>query len=175
VTRSTLIPLLLSVSVAGAAVDAHLDVPFFRQEKKGCGAASVAMVLHYWQQQHPRLVVQSDDLKTVHEQLYSTDVGGILLSDMRRYFEEVGFHAFALRAIWAELEEHLAKKRPLIVGLKKGDDRGANLHYTVVVGLEEKRVWINDPARRKRKALKRSTFEKRWDSADRWMLLAVPR
>ena len=174
-TRGILIPLFLSLGMAGAAVEVQLDVPFLRQKKKGCGAASVAMVLHYWERQYPGLVFQSDDLETVHEQLYSTDVGGILLSDMRRYFEEAGFHAFTLRATWAEFEEHLSKKRPLIVGLKKGKSPRATLHYAVVVGFEDKRVWINDPARRKRKALKRSTFEKRWNSADRWMLLAVPR
>ena len=87
-TRGILIPLFLSLGMAGAAVEVQLDVPFLRQKKKGCGAASVAMVLHYWERQYPGLVFQSDDLDTVHEQLYSTDVGGILLSDMRRYFEE---------------------------------------------------------------------------------------
>ena len=174
-TRCILIPLVVGLGMAGVAPEVQLDVPFLRQKKNGCGAASVAMVLHYWERQYPGLVLQSDDLATVHEQLYSTDAGGILLSDMRRYFEAAGFHAFTLRATWAEFEEHLSKKRPLIVGLKKGKNPIANLHYAVVVGFGGKRVWINDPARRKRKALKRSTFEKKWKSADRWMLLAVPR
>lgn len=172
--RFIFIPLVLSLGLAAVAAEVQLDVPFLRQKKKGCGAASVAMVLHYWDRQYPALGVPVDDLTTVHERLYSTDVGGTLLSDMRRYFEEAGFHAFTLRATWAELEEHLSKKRPLIVGLKKGSGSRATLHYAVVVGLEGKRVWLNDPARRGRKALKRSTFEKRWESADHWMLLAVP-
>ena len=28
-----------------------LDVPFVKQEKDGCGAASIAMVMQYWQAQ----------------------------------------------------------------------------------------------------------------------------
>ena len=174
-TRFIFIPLVLSLGLAGVAAEVQLEVPFLRQKKKGCGAASVAMVLHYWERQYPALVVQADDLAKVHKRLYSTDVGGTLLSDMRLYFKAAGFHAFTLRATWEELEEHLSKKRPLIVALKKGRGSRVTLHYAVVVGWEGNRVWLNDPARRKRKALKRSTFEKRWDSADRWVLLAVPR
>ena len=32
-----------------------LDVPFVRQEKNGCGAASIAMVMQYWQRQQGKL------------------------------------------------------------------------------------------------------------------------
>ena len=28
-----------------------LDVPFVKQEKNGCGAASIAMVMQFWQRQ----------------------------------------------------------------------------------------------------------------------------
>ena len=31
-----------------------LDVPFVKQEKNGCGAASVAMVMQFWQRQQGR-------------------------------------------------------------------------------------------------------------------------
>lgn len=156
-----------------AAGGVQLDVPFFRQEKKGCGAASVAMVVHYWEKQHPGLELQSEHPRKVHEQLYATEVGGIRLSDMKRYLHERGFHAFTLRASWADIEAHLFKRRPVIACLKKGGR--SPLHYAVVVGFESERVWINDPAKRKRKALKRSSFEKRWAAADHWVLLAVPR
>ena len=124
---------------------------------------------------NPGLVLQSDDLATVHEQLYSTDAGCIPLVRHEALLRSSRLSCFHSAATWAEFEEHLSKKRPLIVGLKKGKNPRANLHYAVVVGFGGKRVWINDPARRKRKALKRSTFEKKWKSADRWMLLAVPR
>lgn len=172
-TLGTLIPLVFAVGIVAAATDVRLDVPFFRQEKKGCGSASVAMVVHYWGRQYFGLGLQSEDPKEVHEQLYSSEVGGIRLSDMKRYLQERGFHAFTLRASWEDLEDHLSKRRPVIACLKNGPR--AALHYAVVVGFEGKRVWINDPARRKRKSLKRSSFDKRWAAADRWVLLAVPR
>jgi len=31
-----------------------LDIPFVKQEKDGCGAASIAMVMQYWQLQQRR-------------------------------------------------------------------------------------------------------------------------
>lgn len=170
-TRSALIVLAFTVSFVGAA-EVRLEVPFVRQEKNGCGAASVAMVAHYWARQYPSLELTSAHPAEVYEELYSTDVGGIRLSDMKRYLQDRGFHAFTLRASWADLDNHLSKQRPLIVCLKKGPK--AAMHYAVVVGMEGNRVWLNDPSRRNARAIKRSKFEKRWSSADRWLLLTVP-
>lgn len=157
----------------GLAADVRLDVPRVRQKKDGCGAASVAMVVHYWKNQHPALGLVVEDLEKIHDQLYSPEVQGIPLADMTRYLQERGFHAFTMRASWQDLEDHLSKGRPVIAGLRKNPK--ANLHYVVVVGLEGARVLVNDPARRRQSAMKRPAFEKNWNLAERWMLLAVPR
>ena len=55
-TRCILIPLVVGLGMAGVAPEVQLDVPFLRQKKNGCGAASVAMVLHYWERQYPDLL-----------------------------------------------------------------------------------------------------------------------
>ena len=153
-----------------AAADTRLDVPFFRQEKNGCGAASVAMVLDYWTAQHPSLQLPRP---RVYDRLRVTDTQGVALADLRQYFVELGFHAYTLRANWADFEDHLSKGRPVIACVKTGSNDV--LHYVVVVGLDSKRVWINDPARRKTQSLDRAKFDKQWLPADRWILLAVPR
>ena len=157
---------------AGTAGEERLDVPLLRQQKNGCGAASVAMIVRYWASQQPRLQIQAVEPEEVHRQLFSQERGGVPLAALKGYLQQKGFHAFTLQASWNDLEDHLSKRRPLIACLKKGP-RSA-MHYAVVVGIEGKRVWVNDPSRRSARAMKRSKFEKRWSSADRWLLLAVP-
>ena len=94
--------------------------------------------------------------------------------------QEIPFQRqLAVPVLYREIEVGLHKLDLFVFGEivveLKAIRRLENIHYVVVVGFEDKRVWINDPARRKRKALKRSTFEKRWNSADRWMLLDRPK
>lgn len=168
-----LIPIVLAAGLARTASDIRLDVPLFRQQRNGCGAASVAMVVHYWSRQLPELGLGGAQPTEVYEQLYSAEIGGIPMAAMKRYLQERGFHAFTVQASWEDLEDHLWKRRPVIVCLRKSPR--AAMHYAVVVGLEGSRVWLNDPLRRKASAVKRSKFEKRWTAADRWLLLAVPR
>ena len=170
--RSALIAVFLAAGSVGTA-DVRLEVPFVRQEKRGCGAASAAMVAQYWSRQYPALGITNADPREACRELHSPETGGIRLSNMRRYLDDRGFHAFTLRASWADLHYHLSRQRPLIVCLKKRSQ--AEMHYVVVVGIGATRVWLNDPAHRKPNALDRSPFEQRWQTADRWVLLAVPR
>jgi predicted double-glycine peptidase len=151
--------MLLSAATGGI----WLDVPYVRQEKNGCGAASIAMVMQYW------IGKDAPDPHTIRKLLYSPRAEGIFASDMERYFREKGFQVFAFRGEWADLEQHIGKGRPLIVCLKQG----APLHYVVVAGVDGSFVLLNDPARRKLLKLDRAGFERDWK--DRWTLLAVPR
>src|SRR5216684_880984 len=42
-----------------------LDVPFVKQEKDGCGAASIAMVMQYWQAQQGQPANDSSDASQI--------------------------------------------------------------------------------------------------------------
>jgi predicted double-glycine peptidase len=150
---------------ASAAVPYRpLPVPFFPQQKDGCGAASVAMVMHYWgHRQAP---------ERVYRDLYDAERRGIPLAGMKRYLEDAGFRAFTVRGEWADIQEQLGKGRPLIVGLKK--NRLKPMHFAVVIGAEAERVWLNDPTRKKAIGVKRTEFQQHWERADRWMLLSTP-
>jgi ABC-type bacteriocin/lantibiotic exporter with double-glycine peptidase domain len=148
-----------------------LDVPFERQEKNGCGAASIAMVMKYWQrQQGPPTAASAEEIQRV---LYSRQVRGIRASDLERYLRQHRFRTFAIRGEWNDLQQHLGKGRPLIVALNSG--RGA-LHYVVVTGLDRQQeiVLKHDPAERKLLKQRRSDFEREWKAAGNWTLLAVP-
>jgi predicted double-glycine peptidase len=149
-----------------------LDIPFVMQKKDGCGAASVAMVMEYWQAQQGGSVPAN--AAQIERDLPPDGSHGIYASDMQRYFEKKGYATFAFRGEWSDLEEHLQKGRPLIVALKPGSM--GSLHYVVVAGFDQERqlVLVNDPAQRKLLKEDRSRFEQGWKGAGRWTLLALP-
>jgi ABC-type bacteriocin/lantibiotic exporter with double-glycine peptidase domain len=175
-------PFLLGLYLGGAVSAGQqsgvwLDVPFVRQEKNGCGAASIAMVMQYWRHQRgqpdQREKRPGDDPEAIQRALYSPSAQGIYASSMERYLGQHGFRTFAFVGDWNGLKEHLEKGRPLIVALKSGR---SSLHYVVVVGLDWQPdvVLKNDPAERKLLKQDRSNFEKEWKAAGNWTLLAVP-
>jgi ABC-type bacteriocin/lantibiotic exporter with double-glycine peptidase domain len=149
-----------------------LDVPFVKQEKDGCGAASIAMVMQYWQAQQGQQPSAASDSVQIRRTLYQSNANGIYASDMERYFQENGFRTFTIRGEWEDLKQHLDKGRPLIVALKPAS--GSSLHYVVVTGQGPEMVMVNDPAQRKLQQEDRSNFEREWSAAGRWTLLALP-
>jgi uncharacterized protein YvpB len=152
-----------------------LDVPFINQEKDGCGAASIAMVMQYWQKQQPESNIATADPVAIQHALYSSKAHGIYASDLERYFHEHAFTTFAFHGNWDDLRQHLEKGRPLIVALKPLPAEAA-LHYVVVVGLDWRQnvVQVNDAAQRKLLKEDRNSFEKEWNAAGHWTLLALP-
>ncbi|MGH9505145.1 MAG: C39 family peptidase [Terriglobales bacterium] len=149
-----------------------LDVPFVKQEKDGCGAASIAMVMQYWQAQQGQPATDISDATRIQRTLYSPKAHGIFASDMERYLQKNGFRTFTIRGEWEDLKQHLDKGRPLIVALKPAS--GGALHYVVVTGLGPEVVMVNDPAQRKLLQQDRANFEREWSAAERWTLLALP-
>src|SRR5436305_14462139 len=91
-----------------------LDVPFVKQQRDGCGAATIAMVMQYWAAQRGRPPGSGSDATEIQRALYSSKAHGVFASDMERYFQENGFRTFTIRGEWQDLEQHLAKGRPLI-------------------------------------------------------------
>ena len=161
----------LYASAAPSAI--WLDVPFVKQEKDGCGAASIAMVLQYWQLRQGHRRGPEASAEQIQRELYSAEAHGIYASEVEGYFRRQGFQTFAFAGKWADLQQHLAKGRPLMVALKPG---GASLHYVVVAGVDAGQgiVMLNDPARRKLLKQDRAGFEREWSAAGNWTLLALP-
>ncbi len=153
---------MLSALILLAAVEPGLwlDVPFVRQEKNGCGPASAAMVMAYWNGGVAAIPEVAATRKPVSA------------SELAELFRRHGFEAHAFKGEWADVEAHLRKGRPLIVALKEG---GSGLHYVVVAGVEPGLALVNDPARRKLLKLDRTAFEAAWKASGNWTLLALPR
>lgn len=169
----------LVIAACGAALAAPganlwLDVPFVAQQRQGCGPATVAMVMQYWQ----RALHRSPQAGAgAAEVLRALPPGrhGVSAAAMVSYFEQYNYRAFAYAGDWANVEQELAKGRPLIAALKpRGDDE---LHYVVLAGVDdpEQVVLLNDPAQRKLLKEDRAQFEREWKATGNWTLLAVPK
>lgn len=173
--RRQLSILLLAAVSAAAQSGQWLDVPFVKQSPEGCGAASIAMVMRYWDAQQSRPADSSPDPDSILRQLYSAKDHGILASKLESYFKEHGYNTFSFHGEWKDLEQHIAKGRPLIVALQP-KSRRAPLHFVVIAGIDssKQQVLFNDPAGRKLEILDRSTFEKQWSATENWTLLALP-
>jgi ABC-type bacteriocin/lantibiotic exporter with double-glycine peptidase domain len=172
--------LLLSAYLAGLVWAAEtpalwIDVPFVRQERNGCGAASTAMLIQYWQRQQGNPQAEIADPIQIQRALYSDQAHGIYASSLERYFSEHGFRTFAFQGTWSDLKSHIEKGRPLIIALKPRS--GAQLHYVVVAGVDEARnlVFVNDPAERKLLSRDWQELEGEWKGSKYWTLLAIPK
>jgi ABC-type bacteriocin/lantibiotic exporter with double-glycine peptidase domain len=175
ILMAVLLPALCFPAPAADTVNIWLDVPFVKQQKDGCGAASIAMIMQYWQQ-HQRLPANANaDYDRIQSQLYSPRAHGIYASAMERYFRQNGFRAFAFAGQWADIQRELQNGRPLIAALKPVAG-SSELHYVVVVGLDQpdRLVLLNDPDQRKLLKEDQSTFARDWKATGNWTLLAVP-
>lgn len=160
-----------SVALAAAPLNIWLDVPFVAQQKNGCGPASIAMIMEYWQKQ--RNAPATDDAAEVLRSL-TPGRDGVRAPDMLHSFEQHDYRAFAYAGDWPDLEYQLGKGRPLIAALQPAG--GDSLHYVVVAGIDdaEQVVLLNDPAQRKLLKEARKEFEREWKVTGNWTLLAVP-
>lgn len=169
---TSLLPMAGSVARATPS-GLWLDVPYIHQETDGCGSASLAMILAYWNLHDRPVAAVVRDPAEIQRVLYSRAAHGIYASAMRRYLEEAGFTVFAFRGAWDDFANHLRKGRPLVVALRPGPRR--SLHYAVVAGIDSDHVLLNDSARGKLLRVEREEFEKEWRATDHWTLLAVPK
>lgn len=174
--RHLVVAVLLCISVQAEEVTGvWLDVPYVKQSPEGCGAASIAMVMQYWLAQDGRPTDDRAEAAYILRSLHSRAGHGIYASAMSQYLQGQGFRTFSFAGDWKMLQEHLLEGRPLIVALRASAmDRG--LHYVVIAGMDPQRelILMNDPAERKLRKLDRATFEKQWEGARRWTLLALP-
>lgn len=152
-----------------------IDVPFAAQTKDGCGSASIAMVMRYWDLKRDVPFSAAADPAKIQKLLFSRSARGIFASSMQKYFQSSGYQAFAFEGSWSDIEHHLSLGRPLIVGIQPSGPL-APLHYVVVVGIDSERgyVFVNDPAQQKMLRISREGFESEWRHTHNWTLLAVP-
>jgi len=174
--RPRLIVCFLGLCLLASAAQSGiwLDVPFVRQPREGCGAASIAMIIEYWRGQGYPTEERFAEVHYIQNALYLPQEHGIRASLVRDYFDQHGFRTYTFQGDRALLAHHLARGRPLMVALQM--DRNGPLHYLVIAGIEPQQdvILVNDPAQRKLLKVGLRDFEREWQAAGNWTLLAVP-
>ena len=149
----------------GLAAVLSLPVPFVAQEKDSCGAASLAMVLRFWNQEATQ--------EQIAGALLQPELHGIPGSRLAGFARDRGLQAVAYEGDLAHARDFVEKGRPLIVAWSVGRGR---YHNVVVTGFDDERgeVIVNDPAAGAARRVRREAFEKRWAGAGHWTLLVLP-
>ena len=169
---------LLLLGVCGMLLAADLpgvwlDVPFVKQEKDGCGAASIAMVMQYWQAPagsvaEPRFRRDPYSARTLFGQSprhlcfrYGALLPGAGVPHVYNS-RRVGRPPTASRQGTSldRCPEARRRRRSALCGRRGTGSR--------------KLVMVNDPAQRKLLQQDRSSFEREWSAAGKWTLLALP-
>jgi len=167
--------LLLCGSAFAADSAGHwLDIPFIAQQKDGCGAAAIAMVMQYWQKSGHAPENPAAEYPRIDRALVSKQAHGVYASAMAHYFDENGYRAFAFSGQMSDVKQHIDQGRPLIAALQPGAKQP--LHYVVIAGYDPDAhiLLLNDPAQRKLLKEDAAQFEKEWKATQHWTLLAVP-
>lgn len=144
-----------------------IDVPFIRQEKNFCGAASLAMVFKYWGKNISQY--------SIADEIYDKSKKGINSETLKSFSEDRGFLAFIYRGELENIKENIKKGRPLIVAVIVKAPSG--FHYIVIVGFDENLslILVNDPYSGKIKEVRLQEFTKRWKKSNYWTLLLLPK
>lgn len=167
---------LLGVCLAACACAGSpwLDVPYIQQaQSTGCGPASIAMVMQYWQQRDAHSDPAAADAERIYALLSPASRDGIRGQALKGYLEEHGFQTYVFNGEFKDLRNHIEKGRPLVACLAPRGAKGP-LHYVVVVGIDASAVYFHDPARGKLLREELEKFQHEWQPTGRWTLLAVP-
>lgn len=142
-----------------------LDVPAIKQPHNMCLAACISMVLRYWGADiTPRSLAD-------RVPIYRDGIAG---QDVQPLIERMGFRSFLIQPPFGDLLEHLRKGRPPVVEFPA---RGGGRHAMVLVGFDEAKqdLFLMDPASGKRRSFDYKTFQQKWEEAQRWTFLIVPK
>lgn len=102
------------------------NVPFVKQKYRFCGPAALTSVLSYYG--------QNIDQDEIAENVYTPELKGSLISDMKYYAEEIGFSARTENGNIDKLKTLIDNKHPVILLVDKGRLGIKIQHYYVVYG-----------------------------------------
>lgn len=140
-----------------------LKLKSFQESLNGgyCGPASLKMVLDYY-----GIKKSESDLARLCR-AYKTN--GVEAEDIERAAEGLGLKAVIKnKANFSDIQKYLDKGVPVIVDWFTGgrndypDSEVADGHYSVVVGLDKKHIYLQDPEIGRIRKIERNDFLKVW-------------
>lgn len=142
------------------------DVPFFPQEERYCGPASLAMVLVWGG--------IATDQEEVGEEIYTPGREGTLVSDVLGGARRHGRLAVPVDSLDALLAE-IAAGHPVIVFQNLGLDWYQQWHFAVAIGYDlEAGTLTLHSGLDERRVMPLDTFEHTWRRGGYWALVVLP-
>lgn len=140
------------------------NVPFIKQQYRFCGPAALTSVA-----KHYGTNVEQDE---VAKQVYTSELKGSLISDMKHYAKELGFHSETLNGDLEDLRLLIDQKIPVILLVDRGKLGVAVQHYYVVYGysLEKSHFLIHD-GKKRGNLISSKKLDKEWKKMSRLMLV----
>jgi predicted double-glycine peptidase len=144
-----------------------MKIPFFKQDVNySCGPAVIQMVLKFYgkffsEEELMKRLKTNKNIGTRHE-------------DMIDVTTKEGFYVYSNNgSSFQEIDLFLKEKKPIVVNfIEPNDNEG---HYSVVVGLNDEDIILNDPWNGPNFKMKKTDFEKRWFSEDgrnnKWIMV----
>lgn len=151
---------------APAARDApRLEVPFFPDGADQCGPSALASVLGYWGRH-----AQPDDLR---REIYQPKLKGTLPVDLLLAARERGLKAEMSDGDLKALKGEIDAGRPVIAFVNLGFSFLPIGHFLVVTGYDDARGGvIAHSGRRRNEFFSYGRFQRIWERAGRWTLMA---
>jgi len=145
----------INMEVYGVSVKNWKDIRdnnIVKQNKDySCGAASIATLLTMY---YRRSTTEGEILQLLEK--VARQEGLASFADMERILQRIGFKGIGLAASWEQL---IKLKIPVVVYVKHRKQD----HFTVVSGIDDKRVKLSDPSLGNR-ILTRGQFKKMWET-----------
>ncbi len=152
----------------GVALTAEVaDVPFYPQQGKWCGPASLASMLN-----HAAIQATPDSLA---DQVFAPGLGGSLQVEMVAAARRAGTVAYTLRPHFADLLREVAAGHPVLVLQDNGFGLISAWHYAIVVGYDYAagELFLRS-GHTHRLTMPFTLFEASWRRGNYWSMVVLP-
>lgn len=140
------------------------NVPFIKQKYRFCGPAALTSVMRHYGQN-----VEQDE---VAKNVYTPELKGSLISDMKHYAAENGFNAQTKNGNLDKVNSLITQKIPVILLVDRGKWVVDVQHYYVVYGYNVKRnTFIIHDGNKSGREISFDKLDKEWKKMNRLMLV----
>lgn len=140
-------------------------VPFIKQtDNKYCGPAALATVMEYYG--------DNIDQQVIAKSVYTPELNGSLISDMRSYASERGYVSKTRSSNTGELQKVINDNNPAIILIDRGKWKVSIPHYYVVYGYNKnEKVFIINDGNDKARRISYEKLKSEWQKMNNMMLL----
>ena len=141
------------------------NVPFIKQKYRFCGPAALTSVMRYYG--------QDIDQETVAENVYTPELKGSLISDMKHYAVESGFSASTENGDLEQLMLLIDQKKPVILLVDKGKLGVKVQHYYVAYGYNpERNSFTVHDGKKSGREISYIKLNREWEKMN-WLMLVI--